>query len=405
MTPPALARELGTRDVRPNLGRIVQVGVSTTSVCGVRDNATVLEAAFSKREIVASTVWCELRGPRIRDDYKRILSWLLRVHDEIKSIRADAVLLHYSAFAFGPRGVPIFAPRVARELGTADVPVLGLLHEFAYPFDPYPLDRGGWRGGVQAVSQRLALWPIVRHCDAAIVTTEQRRTWLRTRWWLARRRVEFLPVPSNLPSVSTKAGTDGNDLVLGILGFASPGAAVEVVADAVSRLRKVHTDIALLFLGAPGADGPMADRWRQELEARACSDILGFTGVMEARRLALELARVDLVVFPDRSGPDSRRGTLAAALAAGKAVLALDGPETWRRMVSEGGVVIVPQDSIALADELIRFANDRRLRVEQEARAAHFYARMMAPDVVVEGLVELFGSVASTTSPLGAKAP
>src|SRR5512146_2090225 len=208
--------------------RIVQFGISTTPICGVRDNARVLETAFAEIGIAAPSVWCALAGIRPNAARRRAVhQWLALVRSETERTRTDALLLHYSAFAFGPRGLPLFAPWVARQLASMGVPVVGLFHELAYPYR-----QRGWRGAVQATTQRMALVPVVRRCAAAVVTTEQRCEWLRTQWWLPRRPVEFVPVPSNLPPANEEV-VDRGQLVIGIIGFASPGAAVALVAEAV----------------------------------------------------------------------------------------------------------------------------------------------------------------------------
>src|SRR5205814_1022411 len=111
-----------------------------------------------------------------------------------------------------------------------------------------------------------------------------------------------------------------------------------------------------------------------------------FTGIQALTDIARAIAAVDLMLFPDRAGPDSRRGTLASALAAGKPILALDGPERWDRLVSESALTVVRPDSAALAVELARFRTDRPLRVAQGARAEAFYRRSMAAEVAVERL-------------------
>ena len=82
-----------------------------------------------------------------------------------------------------------------------------------------------------AVTQRVALLEMLRAVDAVVVTTEERRRWLRSRRWLPRRPVAFAPVFSNLPPprVSSAASAQaGTPAVLGMFGYPSDGSA-EVV--------------------------------------------------------------------------------------------------------------------------------------------------------------------------------
>lgn len=371
--------------------RIVQVGISTECICGVRDCATLLATAFAERGVEAPLLWCEISGRRPRADRAMVREWRARIRARVRSGQTDSVLLHYSAFAFGWRGLSNFAPPLSRELGSLGVPILGFFHELAYPFG-----RRGLRGTIQALAQHVALRPVLQACDAAVVTTEQRLDWLLSARWLPRRPAVFVPIPSNLPPVGGEVVGTNERLVVALVGYGSPGASVTVVAEAVARLHLYHHAMTLLLVGAPGPEGSPAARWRRELDARECSAVLKFTGIQPRDRLARALAGADLVVFPDRSGPDSRSGMLSAALAGGKPVLAFDGPETWRPLGSEAAVALVPHNADALAKELLRYASDASLRAAQGESARSFYSRWSSPDAAVEKVLDVL-AVAATS--------
>ena len=386
MTPVVSAPvEHEARQVGPYPDTIVQVGSSTTPVCGVRDYAGVLERAFRSGGTDVSTFWCDVDpSAGVPASVRQARRWLSRVRREIEKTQPRVIILHYSVFAYGPRGVPVLAPLVARELAATGVPVLGLLHEFAYPFG-----RRGWRGTVQALSHRAALPTVVRHCDALAVTSERRASWLATRRWLPRRPVVFIPVFSNLPPVEPEVMPEKDSPSIGVFGFGGPAVDVELVASAVAILRARGRRVRLVLIGAPGPNGAAARRWWQALEDRDSLSALRFTGVQAPRELARELAGVDVLVFADRSGPDSRRTTLAAGLALGRAVVAVDGPERWGRAVSERAIIVASPGSQAFAAELERLLDDRSLRESQGARAAEFYGRFMAPEIAVARLLEV----------------
>ena len=101
----------------------------------------------------------------------------------------DAILVHYSVFAYALKGLPFQVPRMFATLRGTGVPVVGVLHEIVYPWF-----YGGWRGAVWAVTQRAVMLPVMRVLDAVIVTAEQREQWLRTRRWLPARPVVTAPV-------------------------------------------------------------------------------------------------------------------------------------------------------------------------------------------------------------------
>src|SRR5438105_1050696 len=107
---------------------ILGIGMSTTRVCGVRDAAEGLERAFRTQGADASTLWCDLPdSTTVMDQQQRVRHWLADVRRTIREERVEAVILHYSVFAYGSRGLPVFAPLVARDLSAAAVPVIGFL--------------------------------------------------------------------------------------------------------------------------------------------------------------------------------------------------------------------------------------------------------------------------------------
>ena len=77
---------------------------------------------------------------------------------------------------------------------------------------------------------------------------------------------------------------------------------------------------------------------------------------------------------------------MAAALAAGKPILAIDGPERWDPLVSEAALTVVEPHPATLAAELSRFRVDPALRAAQGARAEKFYRGTMAVEIAVERL-------------------
>jgi glycosyltransferase involved in cell wall biosynthesis len=345
----------------------------------VRDAAQVLAEELRLAGVDIQTIWCELADePGL--GRRRFAAWLAQLRAELDSGEVDGIILHYSSFAFGPRGLPVHAPAVARQLGAASVPVVGFLHELAYPFG-----RRGWRGAAQAASQRLALIPVLRACNAVVVTTEERANWLRSRRWLPNRRTRFVPVFSNLPPTLAGAPPESRAISIGVFGFSAPGIDVPTVVEALRLLAEAGHRVDLVLIGAPGSQSSAAAAWRL-----ACSPHVGalrVTGVRAAQQIAEELAAVDIVLFPHGGGASARKGTLAAALAAAKPVVAVNGPEQWPRLVAEAAVAVTPPDPPALAAALGSFCANAAARVEQGARAERFYNTHMAPAVAAEAIV------------------
>ncbi|HVS84791.1 MAG TPA: glycosyltransferase [Gaiellaceae bacterium] len=352
--------------------RLLVIGASSTDACGVRDCASVLEPELRELGAEVETLWWDrLREPSAD-------AWLKRLRER----RADAVLWHYAPTPYGPHGVPTLAPRVAAAARRAGAVAVPFLHELAYDFG-----RRGWRGFTHAVSQRAALVPVVRAAAGCLVTTEDRLEWLRSRRWLPARPLAFTPVPANVPSAAGPPARSNGHLRIGVFGFRSGGGVDPgVVVEAVSAI----PDARLVLVGAPGPASPEGRSWLATATDRACA--LEFTGVLEPEPLAAALAGLDIVVSADPAGPTPRKGSVAAALALGRPVVALDGPSTWRPLVDEGGVVVAARER--LAEALSDLAASAELRARSGELGREFYARTLSARVVaatVLDFVELVG--------------
>jgi len=345
--------------------RVLVAGASTEKVCGVRDCARALEPPLHAAGVETTLLWL--------DDPRALTAAVGR-----EAPGHDAVLWHYSPFTYASRGIPTLVPQMSRALRRAPVPTVVFLHELA------PRVRGrGWRGAAQAVTQRAALVPLLRAVDAAIVTSESRAAELRHRL-LPRRRVTFIPLVSNIEPVAVHARGGNGAQRIGVFGFRHSTLDAQLAANAVAR-----SGGELVLVGAPGADGEHADRWRSAA-ARAGVPV-EFTGVLETNELSHALASLDVLLSPDPAGPEPRRGTLSAALAHGLPVVALDGPARWQRLTAESALVVA--DDGGFAPALVRLASDASLRHEQGKRARAFYERWLAPDVVALQIRDVLAGV------------
>jgi glycosyltransferase involved in cell wall biosynthesis len=135
--------------------------------------------------------------------------------------------------------------------------------------------------------------------------------------------------------------------------------------------------------------------WQAAARGAGCADALTFTGILGEEELAETILDLDVVVLPDEGGPTSRKTTLAAALAYGKAVVALDGPHRWEPLVLEQAVVLAPSTGEGLARELGSLLEDRKRRDQQGERAAAFYRRRMASEVIAASILAFLDSIDS----------
>jgi glycosyltransferase involved in cell wall biosynthesis len=354
--------------------RVLVVGASATAVCGVRDYASTTSDAMRALGATVDACWWERRMSMGLAGARSEARGFLREFDQVvERVNPDIVLWHYSVFTWSLRGIPLLGPEWARRLSARGVPVVALLHEFAFEFG-----EGGARGTTWAATHRIALrmlWPALA---GAIATTEERRAWLLSRRWLADRPVLFLPVCSNLPTPA-RPTPRGNQPTIGVFGYATDEARAALVVAALARLRGGGLATRLVLVGAPSPSSPAGRVWSEAAE-RAGFDGLEFTGILDSADLAAVLASVDVVLSVDRAGPMSRKGTLAASLSLAKPVVAISGPQTWQQLVKEQAVLLVPPRADGIAAVLESLLSDVMARTSQGGRGAAFYARWMQPE-------------------------
>jgi hypothetical protein len=363
----------------------------------LRDHAAVMEPALRELGASIDTAWWE-REPswswrQTRCSAARFLSEL---RARLTESNYDAVVWHYAVFDYGARtawdlrGMPIHAPRVARALAGGGPPLIVVVHESAYPWSR----AGGWQRNVLAAGHRAALLTVVRAADATVLTSRPRERWLISRRWLPPRPRACIPVCATLPTVAaTQTSGDGR---IGVLGFGTDDARPDVVVGAARELRARGHAVNLRLLGAPGAGGDRSARWSEIARALGCEAALSFTGVVAAPELARELAAVDIVVFPQAAGAGANKGTLGAALALARPVVALDGRDTWQEAVREGALIVSAPTPLALAGRLEPLIGDERARARQAAAGHAFYAREMVPAVCARRQLHFFAAVAQS---------
>ncbi len=360
--------------------RIAVVGASVEPVCGVRDSALTLAGPLEAAGATLTSSWWE-RG----SDGSSVSGWARDAAEAAHE--ADAVLWHYSVFTYALRGVPALVPLVTRELRRAGVPIVVLFHELVFPWG-----RRGARGAVHAATGRLALTEVMRTASGAVLTTEDRLAWVASRLWLPTRPLAFVPVVSNLPT-GAPAEALGGPPRFGVFGFRRDEP-VDLVVDGFAAAERLHPGAELVLLGAPGPSSHEAARWRDSAARAGCAGSLSFTGVLEPAELSAALSSIDVVMFPDPVGPTPRRGTLAAALAHGKPVVALKGAQAWPPYAEEHALVLSTPDSQSLGAKLAELALDPELRRSQGARASEFYERRLAPGVAAPRLLRFVEEVA-----------
>lgn len=383
--------------------RIAVVGVSINAICGARDHATLLARELERGGASCTMHWLTRSERSLRGSRTEIGAWLERLAAELREGGADVVLLHYSVFSYAHAGVPLFVRPFVSVLRRSGIPTIAVLHEIAYSWNSM-----GARGKVWALTQRAAFVEVMRVSVAALVTTDARAQWIGSRRWLPKRPLAVAPVFSNLPApsvapapsaASAASGASGVEQAgdtVGLFGYAYDAAAVPLVLDALRHLVDERGETRLLLLGAPGGESPSARRWRAAAQARGLADALSFSETLSAQDLSNALASCEVLLFVAGAGPSSRKGTLAASLASGRPVVAVDGPNRWEELARSDAALIVEPTAGALsaavggllADEMECEALGARSRAFSEERMG--VARTAA---TVRELIERVGAL------------
>jgi glycosyltransferase involved in cell wall biosynthesis len=349
------------------------VGLSLGRVCGVHDHARLLTSELEREGWRCTTHWLTREGASLSRYRRDLRDWTGSLRKDLAREPPEAVILHYSVFSYGHAGFPVFVPRVFGALAPVGAPIVGVLHEIAYPWH---LD--GLRGKAWAITQRLAAIEVMRRLDAAVVTTEERVAWLRTRPWLPRRPLSFAPVFSTLPPPGAGVAPDAGPPVVGMFGYSHPRSLVRLLLDGVQCLRARGTRFQLRLFGRPGSASAAADLWRGEASARGIGDMVSFSPWLPAPELADGLARCAVLLFADPGGATSRKTTLAALLASGRPAVVLDAPQTWRRMRDAEAVRLAEPTSASVAGALGALLADPAESAALAARGRAFYDTHMA---------------------------
>jgi glycosyltransferase involved in cell wall biosynthesis len=364
--------------------RVAVVGMSAGSTCGARDHAVLLADGLSAEGVTCRQHWFERSAGSLRSGRSEVRAWTRALTGELEESRPDAVLLHYSVFAYSHRGVPFYVAPVLSALRGARVPVVTVLHEFVYPWR-----HRGWRARAWALTQRALLVEVMRSSAAVVLTTDFRVEWLATRPWLPQRPAAMAPVFSNLPPAARTVVPDSGARVIGLFGYSFQGAAAALVLRTLALLEDRGVPMRLALLGAPGRETSVADAWLRTARAHGVEYALSFSGTLSAQDLSAALAACELLLFVDDAGPSSRKSTLAASLASGRPVVAIDGPRSWSELVESGAAEVVAPTAEALADAIGALLADEARREELGARGRAFARQGMSVERAAETVASL----------------
>jgi glycosyltransferase involved in cell wall biosynthesis len=202
------------------------------------------------------------------------------------------------------------------------------------------------------------------------------------------------PAPSSEPREAVKArlGLSGRR-VLSTFGLVSPGKGLEYAISALPAIRRRHPEVLYLIAGEthPGVRRTQRESYRERLAALVGK--LGLEGsvrfvnkYLTKAEIISYLAATDVYLTPYLNPHQVSSGTLAYAVAAGKAIVST-GYLYARFLCGEGrGVLVEFSNSSAIAEAVIRILDDPGLQRELESRTRGYGQRMLWPVVGVRYL-------------------
>jgi glycosyltransferase involved in cell wall biosynthesis len=370
---------------------IAMVGMTAPRVCGVRDYASRLSVELRHQGIRVCEYWFTSDGRSLVSTLRASLR-LLRLGLSVP--REQQVVWHYSTHVYAFRSIPMPGVLFGLLLRLRGVGVVTVLHEMVLPWSV------SGRKKFAAILHRFVVPFLLIGCSSAIVTTEERAAWLRPLSTLLRRQVHVLPVFSNIAVVPIEADDKEHGRILGVLGYGSGalgpnGIRADLLVVALRSLRVV-AELSVELLGAPGPGSAAVEAWRTEARAAGVDDLIHVSGVLEPKDFSARLQRCTAIVLLYEDGPSSRRTMLAAALAHGLPVVAVDGHNRWEAVVEAHAIRLVPPHPDILASALAELLEDPDERAALGRRAAEFYYHHMRIERITNMIISLLLQDASS---------
>lgn len=207
----------------------------------------------------------------------------------------------------------------------------------------------------------------------------------------SRTGVQWLPVPSGIPTVASAARTAS------IRARVSGGNSAPIIGHFGVAARDAHSILCLalaeVLATTPGSTAILVGRRSAEIVEGMKSahpnlvERLHGTGVIPAEEVAAHLAACDLLLQPYPDGVSTRRTSLMAGLALGLPIVTVNGELTEPLWRESGAIALAEEYSpAALVAAVNRVLADDSYRAELGRRASDMYTDRFALDKTIAAL-------------------
>jgi glycosyltransferase involved in cell wall biosynthesis len=370
-------------DSQPAGLRIAYLSTYSPRQCGLATFCEDLLKAVSLTDGVGEPMVAAMENSHKRYEY----SWpvVMRVDDRqvseyeaaaefLNQSEADAVSLQHEFGIFGGRDTE----GICRFLDCIEKPVISTLHTVL----PEPDSMA------RAMLRRLA-----KQSERVVVFNSLAIDVLEEQYGVERRKVALIhhgaPAPSPEPRETLKArlGLSGRK-VLSTFGLISRGKGIEYALAALTEIRRRHPEVCYLIIGEthPGVQREEKESYREELlrfiaENRLQDSVRFVNRYLTKPEIISYLGATDTYLTPYLNAHQIVSGTLAYALAAGKAIVST--PYLYARfLLDEGrGMLVDFRNSGEIAEKVSHILDDPALQDRLESRALAYGRQMLWPAV------------------------